>query len=353
MTQLPVPDFFDPANAERWHFRPDAQRLLERATAWRARLGLAPSADDRVTVRLLLIDLQKDFCFREGALYVGGRSGRGAIDDNGRVASFVYRHLDLITEIACTLDTHLPHQIFFSSFWEDEHRRPPAAHRQITFEDVRTGRWRPNPNLAAWLTGGDQERLRRHALRYCEQLEQAGNYTLYLWPPHCLLGSSGHALAGIIQEAQLFHAYARESCGPIEIKGSHPLTEHYSALSPEAPDGPDAEPIGGLNTELACRLLSSDALIVAGQAASHCVRSTVEDLEAVIGREDPSLMGRVYILEDCMSAVTVPDPRKPGRYVYDFTQEAREALSRFAAAGMHVVRSTDPPGSWPDFPTTA
>jgi hypothetical protein len=45
--------------------------------------------------------------------------------------------------------------------------------------------------------------------------------------------------------------------------------------------------------------------------------------------------------------VTVPDPARPGSFLHDFTPEAEAALARFAAAGMHVVRSTDPVAQWP------
>jgi hypothetical protein len=40
-----------------------------------------------------------------------------------------------------------------------------------------------------------------------------------------------------------------------------------------------------------------------------------------------------------MSSVVIPDGP-------DFTEKGEEALKRFAAAGMHIVRSTDPMKSW-------
>jgi len=43
--------------------------------------------------------------------------------------------------------------------------------------------------------------------------------------------------------------------------------------------------------------------------------------------------------------VTVPDGK--GGFVADFTAQAEAALARFANAGMHLVRSTDPIASWP------
>ena len=83
---------------------------------------------------------------------------------------------------------------------------------------------------------GEKEQVRR-------ELERSGRYRLYLWPPHCLQGGDGHSLVGVIQEARLFFAYARKAPAGIEIKGGHPLTENYSALSPEvllAHDGSSA-----------------------------------------------------------------------------------------------------------------
>src|SRR5205807_9215817 len=102
---------------------------------------------------------------------------------------------------------------------------------------------------------------------------------------------------------------------------------------------PDGDRIGGRNTELVDKLLSFDAVVVAGQAKSHCVAWTIDDLlsdSAVLER----LAERTYLLEDCTSAVVVPG-------VVDFTDEADAAFARYAAAGMHVVRSTDPMETWP------
>jgi hypothetical protein len=45
-----------------------------------------------------------------------------------------------------------------------------------------------------------------------------------------------------------------------------------------------------------------------------------------------------------MSSVAVPDGK--GGFVADFTDEAKKAFDRFANAGMHLVRSTDPIESW-------
>jgi nicotinamidase-related amidase len=300
-------------------------------------------------VVLLLIDEQKDFCFPEGSLYVGGRSGRGALDDNDRAARFVYRNLARLSEVVCTLDTHYPFQIFSPSFWLDEGGRPPAPHREVTTEDVRRGRLRPNPDMAA-LAGRDGAWLQRQVEFYCAELERTGRYTLYLWPPHCLLGSDGHALVGVVHEARLFHAWTRSAPGGIELKGGHALTENYSVLAPEVRRTFEGQPLAERNEPLAERLLAADAVIVAGQAASHCVRSSLDDLMEVVAARDARLASKVYVLRDVMSAVAVPDPARPGAFLADFTPQAEAAFARWAAAGAHVVSAEQPLEAWPAFP---
>jgi len=345
--ELPVPEFYDSANASRWGYAPDQEALLRRAAEWREAYGIGPSAEDSVRVHLVLIDLQKDFCFPEGTLFVGGRSGRGALDDNDRTARFIYRNLASLTEITCTLDTHYPLQIFSPSFWLDENGAVPPAHTEVTVEDLRSGRLRPNPAVARWVAGGDEEWLRRQVEYYCEELERGGRYTLYLWPPHCLAGSDGHALVGVIHEARLFHSYVRFSPARVAAKGEDALTEFYSAIRPEVATTFEGDPLAAPNTAFLEELGEADALILAGQAASHCVRSTVDDL---LSLRDKRPLGKIYLLTDCMTSIAVPDPERPGEFLVDFTPEAETAFERAAAAGIHLVKSTTPLEEWPDFP---
>jgi nicotinamidase-related amidase len=345
--ELPVPPFYDPAHAAEWGYAPDQQTVFEAAWRWRREHQVSPAPTDRRRIRLLLVDLQKDFCFPRGTLYVGGRSGTGAIDDNDRIARFLYRNLPTITDVTCTLDTHYPFQIFFPSFWIGEDGLPPAPHREVTTDDLRAGRLVPNPDVAGLVADGDEGWVCRQVEHYCAELEKAGKYKLYLWPPHCILGSDGHPLAGVIHEARMFHAWARGARAPIEIKGDNPLTENYSVLSPEVLVRFDGTPLAERNTRFVATLFDSEAVVIAGQAASHCVKSTLDDLLGEIRAQDESLARKVYVLEDCMSAVVIPDPGRPGELAFDFTPQAEQALRRFAEAGMHVVRSTEPMASWP------
>jgi nicotinamidase-related amidase len=341
---LPLPSFFATENASKWAYRADPAALTSAAEEWSRRFSIRGAATDNLKLHLLLIDAQKDFCFPEGSLYVAGRSGRGAIDDNDRTARFIYRNLRHITEITTTLDTHFAYQIFSPMFWLTKDGAHPQPFRFVTSDEVRSGELRPNPRVAALYTGGNYPWLLDYVTHYCTQLEKSGKYQLYLWPYHCLLGGDGHALVPIIHEARLFHAFVRGSQTMSEVKGGSPFTENYSVLSPEVLLTHDGRTVGQRNTEFIKKLLDSDAVVIAGQAASHCVKSSIDDLLDQIVAHDAKLASKVFIMTDCMSAVTVPDGK--GGFVADFTPQAQQAFDRFANAGMHLVKSTDPIESW-------
>src|SRR5512147_3217040 len=137
--ELPLPPFHDPDDAGRWSHRPDAQALFQAAQDWRERHAIRPAGDDAFDLHLLLVDEQKDFCLPEGTLYVGGRSGRGAVEDTRRLCAFIYRNAASLSRITATMDTRLAFQIFFPAFWVDREGRTPAPHRVVAAADVRSG----------------------------------------------------------------------------------------------------------------------------------------------------------------------------------------------------------------------
>ena len=71
---------------------------------------------------------------------------------------------------------------------------------------------------------------------------------------------------------------------------------------------------------------------IAGQAASHCVRSSIEDILTEIALTDRALAKKIYVMTDCMSPVTVPDGK--GGFAVDFTAEADKALARAIIAAL-------------------
>jgi nicotinamidase-related amidase len=338
MPELPLPPHFDASRVgEVWRV-PYEDRARE-APAWAAKHGVRPAAQDAFRLALLVVDAQNTFCVPDFELFVAGRSGRGAVDDSRRLCDFVYRNLGAITQTFPSLDTHHAMQVFHAVWLVDEHGEHPAPYTLVSADDVTAGRWRVNPAVADSL-GLDPDYTARHLAHYTRRLAEGGKYDLTIWPYHAMLGGIGHALVSAVEEALFFHGMARSSQPDFQVKGDNPLTEHYSMLGPEVTEGPDGERLGGRNVELIEKLLTFDAVAVAGQAKSHCVAWTIDDLLRSDSAQGARLAQRMYLLEDCTSPVVVPG-------VVDYTDEADAAFERFARAGVHVVRSTDPIDRWP------
>ncbi len=336
--ELPLPPNFDPDRVgEVWKVR--YQERSAEARDWAKRYGIRPSSDDAFKICLVAVDVQNTFCVPGFELYVAGRSGTGAVDDNRRLTEFIYRNLDVITQICPTMDTHHAMQIFHPTYLVNGSGGHPAPFTLVTVEDVEKGVWKFNPALCFSL-GIDADYGQRHLLHYTKKLKEGGKYDLTVWPYHGMLGGIGHALVATLAEAAFFHCIARYSETDFHVKGDRPFTEHYSVLGPEVLAGPGGEPIGHRSEKFYRKLLEFDAVVIAGQAKSHCVAWTIDDLLADILSRDRRLVEKVYLLVDCTSPVVVPG-------VMDYTDHADAAFRRFADAGMHVVRSIDRIESWP------
>jgi nicotinamidase-related amidase len=335
---LPVPPHFGPDKVgEVWKV-PYEERARD-ASQWAKRHKIRPAADDRFKICVVAVDVQNTFCIPGYELYVGGRSGTGAVDDNRRLCEFIYRNIDVITEICPTMDTHHAMQIFHAIYLVDDKGEHPAPFTLVSGDDVRKGRWRFNPALSHSLQV-DEDYGQRQLMHYADQLKKSGKYDLTIWPYHAMLGGIGHALVASVEEAIFFHGIARTSQPDFHIKGDNPFTEHYSVIGPEVLEGPEGEPIAQKSEKFFKKLMQFDAVLIAGQAKSHCVAWTIDDLLRQVLVKDRSLVEKVYLLEDCTSAVVIPG-------VIDYSDQADAAFRKFADAGMRVVRSTDPIDSWP------
>lgn len=329
---LEIPPGVSPQNT-RELFQVDYARLAGQAQSWAAQHHIPPAETDRPRTALLIVDAQVDFCIAGQPLYVVG-----AEDDNQHLCEFIYRNLAHLTMIFATMDTHSPAQIFHPQFWVNKRNEHPAPMTPISVEDVLSGRWQVNPAMAPIVRMTEQA-LQEYALHYVRELEHGGRYTLMIWPYHCLLGSLGHALVPAVHEALWFHSIARHTRIGIEPKGENALTENYSVFRPEVMTTPSGQHIAHKNTRFVELLLHYDHILIAGQAESHCVAWTIEDLLAEMGTLGKTLVKKILLLEDCTSPVVVPG-------VCDFRKEVQRARTQFEAAGVHLIKSTDDPQSW-------
>lgn len=227
---------------------------------------------------LLIIDMQNDFCRPGGALYVSG-----ADTDTARLERYISSNIDNIEQIVLTQDNHHVIDISHPEFWEDERGYPPPPFTIITSRELDDGKWRPK----FW---------KEKAVKYIRDLELQGEFPHTVWPEHCIIGSTGAAIVDDIMEP--VRKWARKGrFFDLVVKGTNPLTEHFGALMANIPvnDSPETQ----LNTNLLNKLKLSDRILIAGEARSHCVASTVKQLLNYGG-----FASKMVILEDCMSDVS-------------------------------------------------
>ena len=178
--ELPIP----------FHFRPDKvgeawkvsyQERAEEAEKWAKEHHIEPSAKDKFRICLLLVDVQNTFCIPGFELYVGGRSGIGAVDDNRRLSEFIYRNLDGITEICPTMDTHQALQIFHSIFLVNDKGEHPGPFTLISEDHLKKGIWKINPQVGYALKNSETYG-QKYLLHYARKLKEGGRYDLTVWP---------------------------------------------------------------------------------------------------------------------------------------------------------------------------
>src|SRR5688500_10068215 len=330
---LPLPEFYNPGTVGAVWRVPYEERSKQ-AQNWARQHALQPVSFDSTKTWLLLIDVQNTFCIPGFELYVAGRTGFGAVQDNVRLCEFIYHNLRDITHITATMDTHLTMQVFHAIFFVDENGNHPAPCYDIHASELRAGNWRFRVALSP-LFVMEPEYGQEMMMHYSEELEKRVENALTMCPYHGMRGGVGHALVSSVEEAIFCHSVARLAQTDIAIKGDTPFTENYSVIGPEVLTGPMGETLGTHDPRFIEKLQQYDRLVIAGQAKSHCVAWTVSDLLEDINTVDPELAKKVYLLEDCSSPVVVPG-------VVDHTDAADAAYERFAKAGMHLINSTQP-----------
>lgn len=342
-----IPKHYKPERVDKvW--KVDYENIANSAHSWSVSNSIEPSSKDKIKTCLILVDIQNTFCIPEFELFVRGKTGTGAVDDNKRLCEFIYSNINDITQIAITMDTHQAMQIFHSIFLVNEEGEHPSPFTLISYNSILDGTWKFNNKIHHNMSIST-DYIQKHLLHYTEELEVKGKYELTIWPYHAMLGGIGHALVSSVEEAIFFHTIGRYSQPEFHVKGDNPLTEHYSVLDPEVLTGPDSKPLSKRDESLFNKTKSSesiiqklidyDRIVIAGEAKSHCVAWTIEDILSKLSLMDKSLARKIYILEDCTSPVVVPD-------ALDYSDEADRAFERFEHAGMHLVRSTEPIESW-------
>ena len=262
-----------------------------------------------MNTHLIIIDPQIDFCDpKRGALYV-----KGAEKDMDALASFITNKGDILDEIHVTLDSHQTLHIAHPIFWKDSNGNHPAPFTMISRQDVESGKWTTtNPK---WMAYG---------LKYVEGLEKNKRYALVIWPPHCLISSQGGALNPSVFDALIGWETKYFAKVNFLVKGSNILTEHYSAVQADRPL--DDDETTKLNTAFIDTVKQADRIFLSGEALSHCLKFTVEDVADAF---DPENIKKFVLLRDTTSSVT------------GFEAQGEEFIKNMVKRGMKVMNTTD------------
>lgn len=262
---------------------------------------------DRSRTTLFIIDPQRDF-HPGGSLAIPT-----ANEDAERIAALITTHVAEIDDLVVSLDTHQRLHVAHGLFWKDAQGNHPEPFTLIPSEAVESGSWSVSkPKFQDW------------GLEYTRALEAGGNYTLCIWPEHCVLGTAGHAV--VPQLTPALDQWAEHHTRAIEfvLKGHNMLTEHYSAMQAEVVR--DDDPRTQFNQRLFERLLKADRVVVCGQALSHCVKFTVKDL---VKHWPTDQLSKLVLLTDCASPVV------------GFEDAAASFVAEMREAGVTVTTSAE------------
>ena len=188
----------------------------------------------------------------------------GAEKDSERTAAMIRTYCDEIDEIYVTLDSHHRNHIAHGIFWENEQGEHPKPYTLIRHADVGTKWWPRDRRQMAW------------CLEYTAQLSENNRFMLCIWPEHCLIGSTGHAVVPVLNDALQYWTGRRLRSIRYLHKGMNNLTEMYSCIQADVPI--DTDPATRKNTEMLKKLLRCKRLIICGQSSSHSVHFTTTDL---------------------------------------------------------------------------
>lgn len=260
--------------------------------------------------KLLVIDPQNDFCDIPGAALPV--AGAGA--DLQRLAAFIAA--TPLDDITVTLDSHPSVAVERTTFWKTPDGKAPAPFSFVTKDDVSSGKFTPRDAT-----------LTTQVLTMLDQLASAGRPGLVVWPVHCVTGTWGHNIYNPLAEQLAQWEFRQQRAVRKVLKGEYPLTEHFGVFEADAPDA--AVPSTQFNNALAAELTQGvDVLFVAGEAGSHCVASSVDQLTRYLDQQGGA-RPRVILLSDCMSPVT------------GFEADQQAFVQRASAWGAEIVTSTE------------
>lgn len=230
---------------------------------------------------------------------------------------------DRFTDIEDSMDDHSEDQkkdpmIFDAEWWKDMSTgKYPDLYEPIFYKDIVKGRWVALID-PVW------------SVKYVDLLERTGQLNHRIWPHHCPHNGDGQKLVPAIAEAVAFHAAARNTTTMTIVKGQNRRVEHFGIFGAQVPDPRD--PSTQLNTKILDLIAAYDLIYVAGEAKSHCVLKTMQQMVGYFGNQ-PDVIKKIRFIMDCTSSVQSPD--------VDFELLAMDELRKMEQKGVALITTAD------------
>lgn len=264
------------------------------------------------------VDVQNDFCVPDGTLSykTGQLYVPGAYESIKRMQKFMPKVINVVTQWWFSLDQHHPFDIGHYTFWKDKKGNHPKLSisnpaMPISAAQIEAREWGPS-----------RPELYNYALDYARTLEANGRYCVMVWNEHCIIGESGSLFVPEIAQEIRNWEYHNKANVVTVIKGTNPLTEHYSALEAEVPYPSD--PTTHLQTDMIQLMQDSDEIWWMGQALDFCVNSTMQTAFKLF---DAETLKRNIIFSDLTDAI--------------FPDKGQQILEDLKKIGVKVTTTTD------------
>lgn len=257
---------------------------------------------------LIVIDAQNDFHDIPGAALPVA----GATADTERTAKFI-KNVNPFS-IFSSIDSHHVMDIAHPSWWTDSKGNIVGPFTPMSSNDILNGKYTARIDPA-------------RSLKYVQDLEADGEFQHFIWPEHCLMGTTGQALHPVYFAA--IREWMAKNLRWVNFinKGVNPFTEHFGIFRANVPL--DEDPSTQVNQGTFLALNSHDTVYLCGQARTHCVANSLRQMLQIM----PQLASKLVILEDCTSNV--------GGLPADFYNMVDGIYADAKSKGVQFAKSTD------------
>ncbi|MFZ2619963.1 MAG: hypothetical protein WAX89_03730 [Alphaproteobacteria bacterium] len=262
----------------------------------------------------------------DGTEFLSALPVPGALDDTSRTVKLIRKLGKKIKSIILTFDTHWRH-IAHPSFWVGRNGKPPKGMSvYITAEMVRSGEWLPVDAERRVPSLGSRKVI-EIVLAY---LDLTGG--VQIWNEHCMAQTWGHNMHPELAQAV---AEWEDETGnrhePVH-KGFFEYAEHFGGFKAM---GAELYPTVN-STQANTRVLEKfknrkRKKLLVGQARTHCVKSTAEQVFEFV---PPEMLKDFIVVDDCMSNIPAL-----GAGHLDFPARADEFFAAYAKKGLVITDS--------------